>query len=74
MALTDATTTSDVLTADFAHGTREVVVASDHLADTERAPARTANHSPSGSTWRRRTATGIQAVPTDADLDDPAEP
>jgi len=69
VATTDASTTAEVLSAEFARGTREVAVSSDRLA-----PSSQDTGNPDGplTQWfDLATSTGerIQAVPTDADLD-----
>jgi Family of unknown function (DUF6049) len=68
VAITDPTTTDDVLSAEFAHGTREVVVASNRLASSDETQS---TNGPLTQWFDLAASNGqrIQGVPADSNLD-----
>jgi hypothetical protein len=69
LALTDATTTPDVLTADYAHDAREVVVSSGHLAATGQDTATATGALTQWFDLASSDGERLQAIPTDPDLE-----
>ncbi len=66
---TDATTSPDVLTADFAHGAREAVVSSARLAGTGQDTSTTRGPLTQWFDLASSAGQTLQAVPTDPDLE-----
>jgi hypothetical protein len=66
---TDATTTPDVLTADYDHGAREAIVSSGQLAGTGLDTSTTTGPLTQWFDLATSAGQGLQAVPTDPDLE-----
>jgi hypothetical protein len=71
LAVTDGTTTPAVLSAEFAHGTREVVVSTNHLVDESSQTDQATGSTPLTQWFDVASSSGqrLQAVPADPGLD-----
>ena len=69
VARTDATTTPDVLSADYSHGTREVLVSSGHLAATGQDTATATGALTQWFDLASSAGQRLPAIPTDPELE-----